>query len=281
MKSLNTYSAYFEIIRPLNLFITFFAVIVASLICSSGNLNLSPVLLAALAASLTAAAGNVINDYFDVGIDKINRPDRPLPSGKISLKAASSFYLFLVIVSLVVASFVTLYIFLVVLLANNLLFLYSYNLKRIPLIGNIIVSFLTGFTFIYGGLIAGNPKAAIVPAVFAFLINMIREIVKDIEDIKGDKAVGVITFPSKYGIRLTKHLLTIIIISLIMFTLYPYFSELYSIEFLLIVLFTVNLMLIYILQLLFKYDSTKNLRKVSSLLKAGMVFGLIAIYFGS
>jgi geranylgeranylglycerol-phosphate geranylgeranyltransferase len=281
MISIKKYQAYIELIRPLNLLITFITVIVASIICSPGNMNLSPVLLAALAAALTAAAGNVINDYFDVGIDKINRPDRPLPSRKISLKSASIFYLSLVILSLAMASLVSLYAFLVVLLANNLLFLYSYNLKRILLLGNVVVSFLTGFTFIYGGIVVANPKAAVIPAVFAFLINMIREIVKDMEDIKGDKAVGVITFPGKFGTGVAKILLAIIIGLLILFTVYPYYFHIYNLEFLLIVLFSVNLILVYILRLLFIDDSPGSLRKVSNLLKAGMVFGLIAIYFGT
>ena len=68
----------------------------------------------------------------------------------------------------------------------------------------LIIALLTGLAFIYGGFAVGNPVAAIVPAVFAFLINLIREIVKDIQDIEGDTKAGVITFPIKFGFKKSK-----------------------------------------------------------------------------
>lgn len=280
MNGTHKYLAYIWIIRPLNLFITFMAVIVSAIICSAGEMNYASILFAALSAALSAASGNVINDFFDAGPDKINRPQRPIPSGKISLKAASVYYLFLLILSLAFAAMVNLFAVIIVLFAGNLLFIYSYRLKRIPLVGNIVVSFLTGLAFIYGGIVVFNPLAAIIPAVFAFFITLIREIVKDMEDIKGDKSAGVITFPGKYNSGATRLLLLVLAAVLIIFTTYPYFSHSYSIEFFITVMLTVNLLLVYIIHLLFKDDSQKNLRKVSNMLKAGMVFGLIAIYLG-
>lgn len=273
-------TAYFEIIRPVNLFITFVTVILAAIICSEDGFNRTIILLAAFSAVLSAASGNVINDYFDAAIDKINRPDRPIPSGKISVRAASIYYLLLVTASLITAAFINVFAFVIVLFADNLLFIYSYKLKRIPLTGNVTVSFLTALTFIYGGFVAGNINSAFIPAIFAFFVNFIRELVKDIEDMKGDSINGIITFPSKYGIKSTKNLITAVTIVLIIFTTYPFFSEIYTIEFLLIVLFTVNLMLIYVVKKIFENDSQDNLKQASSMLKASMVFGLIAIYFG-
>ena len=125
-----------------------------------------------------------------------------------------------------------------------LLFIYSATLKKLPLIGNITVAFLTGLAFIYGGFASGNPVAAIVPAVFAFLINLIREIVKDIQDIEGDTKAGVITFPIKFGFKKSKILILIITISLILYTLYPFITELYKIEYFIVVMVFVNPLLI-------------------------------------
>jgi len=108
----------------------------------------------------------------------------------------------------------------IVLFSIVLLFLYSKYLKRIPLLGNVTVAFLTGLVFIFGGVVVSNPGAAIVPAVFAFLINLIRELVKDMEDIEGDKIAGVITFPIKYSLKKTSILILIIGLLLIVIALF-------------------------------------------------------------
>ena len=142
------------------------------------------------------------------------------------------------------------------------------------------IAFLTGLAFIYGGFASGNPVAAIVPAVFAFLINLIREIVKDIQDIEGDTKAGVITFPIKFGFKKSKILILIITISLILYTLYPFITELYKIEYFIVVMVFVNPLLILSLKFLFDSKKENNLTVVSNMLKLNMVLGLIAIYLG-
>lgn len=72
---------YIKLIRPVNFIIAFVSIMVAGFICKSGNYNFSILIIAAFAGALTGAGGNVINDYFDYDIDKINRPNRVLPSG--------------------------------------------------------------------------------------------------------------------------------------------------------------------------------------------------------
>ena len=81
-------------------------------------------------------------------------------------------------------------------------------MKRIILLGNFIVAFLTGLAFIYGGIAVNNFKYAVIPAIFAFLINFIREIVKDMEDIEGDKSAGIFSFPYLYGFKRSKRMIT-------------------------------------------------------------------------
>jgi geranylgeranylglycerol-phosphate geranylgeranyltransferase len=83
---------YVIIARPLNLVIVFFTVLVAGFICSKNNEIILNNVLAGISASFIAAAGYVINDYFDIKIDKVNRPWRPLASGRISIKSAIIFY---------------------------------------------------------------------------------------------------------------------------------------------------------------------------------------------
>lgn len=270
----------FVITRPVNVVITFLSVIVAAFI-SAQNYTLSfEILLASIAAALTAASGNVINDIFDLEIDKVNKPIRPIPSGKISYREAIILYFIFLLSSLIFSWIVNLQAFIIVAATSILLFLYSKYLKRIPLVGNITIAFLTGLVFIYGGLVVSNPSAAVVPAVFAFLINLIREIVKDIQDVEGDKTVGVNTFPIHFGFNSSILLIILFTFILILFTLYPFLTQLYKIEYFVIVMVVVNPILVYCIKILFDKSFEKSLNRISNLLKLSMVFGLIAILLG-
>jgi len=273
-------TAIVKIVRPLNFLITFISVIVAAVICLPGHSIELNVFLAALSASLVMASGNIINDIYDIDIDRVNKPSRPLPSGKISIKEAYILYFVFIAASVFISSLLNEKAIAIVLVSILLLFLYSKYLKRIPLVGNITVAILTGLVFIFGGVVVENLAAAIVPAVFAFLINLIREIVKDMEDVEGDKKAGVITFPIKFGSLKSKLFISLITISLILYTFYPFITQLYKIEYFIIVMVIVNPLLVYCLKILFEDESVKNLKKISNLLKLDMIIGLIAIYIG-
>jgi len=263
-----------------NFVITFVSVIVAAIICQPHtNLGFN-IFLAAFAASFALASGNIINDLNDVEADKINKPFRPIPSEKITTNQAYVLYISSVFISILISVFLNEVALAIVLFSILILFVYSKFLKQIPLIGNITVAFLTGLVFIFGGVVVENPVAAIVPAVFAFLINLIREMVKDIEDVEGDNEVGVITFPIKFGIQKSKIIILISALTLIIFTLYPFLAQLYKIEYFIAVMVIVNPILVYCMKKLFEDSSQNSLKKISNLLKLSMVFGLIAIYLG-
>ena len=272
--------AAFKIIRPINAIITFVSVIVAAFFCSPEEIAWFSVLLASFAAAFTLSAGNIINDIYDLGIDKVNRPERPLPSGKISKNSALILYFLFIAASLILSWFINLYAFMIVIIATILLVIYSKFLKRVLLVGNILIALLTGLVFIFGGVAVRNPSAAIIPALFAFLINFIREIVKDMQDVDGDKNAGVNTFPIRYGFQKSKILILLITFTLILYTLYPFVARLYKIEYFIIVMIIVNPILVFSLKILIKDRSIKNLNMISNLLKLSMAFGLIAIYLG-
>ena len=273
-------SAYINIVRPINFLITFFTVIIAAALSYKGEYSTVKVFLAAITASLTMSAGNIINDIYDLNGDKINHPLRPLPSGVISLKAALIYYFILLAVSLLLSLFISNLNFAVNLISVLMLYLYSYKLKRVALGGNLTVSLLTGLAFIYGGVTVNNIYNSIIPALFAFLINLIREIVKDMEDAEGDIREGIISFPSKYGAKTAKNTIITLSMLLILFTLFPYINGNYSNYYMAVILFLVIPVLIYFLVSLLKDDSKKNMNKLSFILKLDMVFGLIALYIG-
>ena len=280
MKIISKFQSCILITRPLNTIITFFVVVVGAVIAIDENYLLNNIVLAGISAALTAAAGNIINDILDKSSDKINHPNRIIPSGKLTIKQAGIEYFLLVIVASVLSSFISQLAFLIVFLTSVLLFLYSNILKKIPLLGNITVAYLTGMAFIYGGVSVGHPRAALIPAVFAFLINLIRELIKDIQDIDGDKHAGINTFPIKYGVDKTKYLITFFVIILVVSTSLPFVFNIYRIEFFVVVMIVVNPILIYFLKLLYKNDFSVNLNKLSNMLKLDMVFGLLAIFLG-
>jgi geranylgeranylglycerol-phosphate geranylgeranyltransferase len=280
MSSGSKVSAYIQISRPLNFLITFLVAIVASIISINGNYSLAEIFFAGLSAALTASAGNVINDYFDVKIDIVNKPQRVLPSGRLTLKEAKYFYIILSASALIISSLINVNAFILVLIALTFLFFYSYQVKKIPLVGNIIVSFLAGLVFIYGGVAVNNISAALIPSFFALLINFIREIVKDMEDVEGDRQNGIKSFPISYGFKKSKKMVVFITTVLIILTLLPFIINIYEIEYFIVVMVFVNPLLVYIIKSLYDNDSIKNLTKLSNLLKFNMIIGLTAIFLG-
>lgn len=280
MTVLKKFPAYIKITRPLNVVITFCVVVVAILISQKNPTGISLIVLSSLAAALTAASGNIINDIFDIETDKTAHPDRVLTTGALTKTEARVEYFLLNIISGIIAIYLSPTLFIIVLFSILLLYFYSAYLKKIPLIGNISVAVLTGLAFIYGGFVVENPMAAVIPATFAFFINLIREIVKDIQDIEGDKKQNILTFPIIAGIKSAKNLTVGLIIILIVFTLYPFIAQIYRIEYFIIIMIIVNpLLLICIKNLLQKEEN--NISVTSNLLKLNMIFGLIAIYFGN
>lgn len=277
---MNKLISIIKITRPANVLISFFVVIVAVLIAQKQNTGIEIMILAALSAAFATAAGNIINDIFDIETDKISHPDRVLVKVTLAINEAWYEYLLFNLLSMLISAILPSPLLFIVIFSLLLLYLYSAYLKKIILIGNLTIAFLTGMTFIYGGFAVGNPVDAIIPAVFAFLINLIREIVKDIMDLEGDKKQNIISLPAKYGIYFTKKLAAILSIILIAFTFYPILARIYKIEYFIIVMIFVNPVMVICIKNLLQKGET-NFALISNLLKLNMILGLIAIYLGN
>ena len=269
-----------KIIRPINVTITFFTVIVAGFICSGNKRVTFIVLFASFAAAFIAASANIINDYYDIEIDKINRPERILARGGMSKRTALILYFFFVAGGIALSVLVNISAVFIVLGSVVLTFYYSYKLKQIPLLGNTVVAFLTGLAFLFGGVAMGKIEPVVFPFIFAFTINLMREIVKDMEDAEGDSKAGVITFPVKYGFENAKTLLFVFGLFLLIAMLIPFLLKIYSTKYLLIITVGVVPLLIYSMFVLHKENDKKSFGRVSSLLKWQMIIGLFAILFG-
>lgn len=158
---------------------------------------------AAVGATIFAtAAGMAINDYFDREVDRINRPDRAIPRGAVTPREALWFSVGLFAGAVVFA--LTLPPVAIAIAAVNLLALVAYTelFKGLPGIGNLVVGYLGGSTFLFGGAAVGRLSGAVVVLfALAALSTVAREIVKDVEDIAGDREEGLYTLPIAVGER--------------------------------------------------------------------------------
>ncbi len=271
---------YFYLIRPINCLITFLTVLVGGIVIADSTYELKVLLLASISASLIAAGGNVINDIYDIELDKIVHPERPLPAGSISVTFAKYFYFGLNIVSLFFISQTNYLLFLISLIVIVLLFFYARLFKKKFLLSNLTIAFLTGLTFVFAGVAVNNFEMSLIPASFAFLINLIREIVKDTEDLEGDIKFGINSIPNVLGLHKTKLIIRVLILVLIIITVLPFIFNMYKIEYFVVIMIIVNPLLIYSGKLFFQHKNNYEIKKVSRLLKLNMIIGLLAIYLG-
>ena len=171
----------------------------------AAGLDSDPVaVVAAVAATLFAtAAGNAVNDYFDRDIDRINRPDRPIPRGAVSARGALAFSVALFLGAVIAA--LALPLAAIAIAVVNLLALVAYTelFKGLPGVGNAVVSYLTGSTFLFGAAAVGRlaDPAVLVLFALAALATLTREVVKDVEDLAGDREEGLRTLPIVVGER--------------------------------------------------------------------------------
>lgn len=276
---------YIEILRPGNAIMGAIVVILIAIIDRSFSL---PIILAMLAVFFETAAGNVINDYFDYQIDLINKPERPIPSGRISLKAGRNYgyLLFLLgticgfLISFLTGNWIP---FIIVLIADVVLYLYAYKLKSTPLLGNLAVGFMTGFGFVFAGFSLNNPGiilTSIYLGFFAFVMTTARELVKDIEDMEGDRAEGAKTLPILYGEKITAILAFILIIIDCALCPLLYFIGIFGFYYLIVIALAV-LLFIYSAVLIIRNQDRETAGKVSKYLKIGMLIAFVAFIFGS
>jgi len=191
--------AFLRILRPFNLVFIALTVLFGAFFRNEATLSL-PVLAAMLSAMLIGGAGYAINDFFDIPIDMVNRPSRVLPSRQMTPRAAYLWSVLLFLLGMFASLLTGRWACVAVAVVNSFaLFFYARTLKRVFLAGNLVVAYTAASTFLYGGLAAGNASAGLLIAGYAFLFTFMRELVKDMEDIEGDRRDGALTLAIKLG----------------------------------------------------------------------------------
>ena len=268
---------YLEILRPGNAIMAVVAIFLMAVI--SGKFTLEA-LMAAVVVFVVTGAGNSINDYFDHKIDAINKPERPIPSGRISLKTALIYSISLFVLGIILAFLTNLLLGIIALLSSILMVYYARDLKTKCLIGNLSISFLTGLCFVFGGIAVNEITVSIYLGFFAFLMTMAREIVKDMEDVEGDKLEGAATLPILHGMRISSILAAIFMILASVGSPLLYFMGIFSIFYLPVLCLAIVIFLYCALSIL-KDKSSENAGKVSKRIKLGMAITFVAFAVGS
>jgi len=281
------------IMRPINCIMGSLTVIIGILNTRTGipiNILLINLVLGIITYYFIAGSGMIINDIYDIEIDKINRPDRPIPSGAVSLNQAK--FLFILTFGIgVMISIIHYLIFdlsgLNVILAvffGLIGWLYAAWGKKQGFIGNIIVGISFSIGLIYGAVLN---SLTIPPYIYyffltAFFLLLSREIVKGCEDIEGDKEEGVKTLAIKLGTKKAIRFSLLFEVLAIIFFILPIFTNIINpLLFLIFMIFGLVVVLTTIVLSLSKNLEQKNFKKISLLLKLGALLGLIAFIFAS
>jgi geranylgeranylglycerol-phosphate geranylgeranyltransferase len=256
------------------------AVFTAALIGAGSDIKESvlPIFLGFSVAFLFGIAGNAINDYLDRETDKINHPDRPIPSGKLNPAHALYFSINFFIISLVLSFFLSFIVgyevLLVVLIAFVSQIAYEKKFKHEKIIGNIIIGTQTALAFIFGGVIVGKTVITSIIAIAVFLSIVGREVVKDIEDIRGDK--DRITLPMKIGVRKAGMVASMLIALAVLISPLPYYPlHQFGWEYLLVVSIA-DVLFIGSIPLIFR-----DARLARRVLKFAMLIAVFAFIIGS
>jgi 4-hydroxybenzoate polyprenyltransferase len=227
---------------------------------------------------LIAAAGYVINDYYDIKIDLINKPERVVIGKSVTRRYALFFHTVLSLAGVGIGVLLSWKIGVINFMSGFLLWWYSNSLKRQPFVGNFTVALLTGLSIeLINVFFEVNNHLVTIYAIFAFCMTLVREIIKDMEDLKGDHTFGCKTLPIVWGLRKTKLLLYAV---LVMFG-----TSVVALNEMLVGLpmgyFAVFLFLPlgWLLAKLIRADTIKDFHRLSTFCKVIMLMGIVSMGF--
>ncbi len=278
---MNTIFYHIKLLRPLNVFTSGLAMVIGSGIL--GTLNDTGTLLLVMAVVMCfAGAANALNDVVDYEIDKINRPMRPLPSGFVKKRTA----LFISILLFSMGTLACLELseaakVIGIVIAMPFMVLYSKYLKGMPLIGNMIVAFILGLSFLFCGAAFNNMSPMWIPMILAFGLTLVRELVKDIADMEGDQSVGLKTFPITAGIEKSIQLSIFLSACIGMGAFIPYLYGTYGIWYGILLILGVEIPLGVVVVSLLNNPGISSATHGARILKFSTLIGLIAIYAGT
>ena len=225
---------------------------------------------------LIAAAGYGINDYYDIKIDLINKPERVVVGTKLKRRPVLLTQICLNGLGLVLGILVSWKIGLINAVSILLLWSYSNRLKRMPFIGNLTIGILTGLSLLIIGVYFGSySQNLFIYSFFAAVVTLVREIIKDLEDLKGDKAHDCQTLPILFGVSKTKLIIYFIVsifLAVVFYFLITANSRLVWFYFLILIVPFTHFMI-----LLYRSDTVKRFSHLSLYAKFIMILGILSM----
>lgn len=227
---------------------------------------------------LIAAGGYIINDYYDVKIDLVNKPERVVIGQGITRRYAILYHSLFSILGILIGFILSWRVAAINFASVFLLWWYSNDLKRHPLIGNLVVALLTGIAVMMVDAVYKTGDILIISyAALAFFMTLVREIIKDMEDLKGDDTFGCKTLPITWGLRKTKFFIYgILLLFAITVLLLNFFFTNLPVWYFLAFLFPPLLILLF---RLIKADTKKDFAWLSNFCKAIMLLGILSMAF--
>lgn len=269
----------YRVSRPLTTLSGALSVVLGGYVAGTGEwFNVA---LAVIVTILGSASANAWNDYLDIEIDRVNQPQRPLPSGQVSPLAVKRFSFTVAVLSVIVAAFINWPAFLIALVANILLFIYSWKLKSTVLIGNLVVALISASSVVFGGVAAGNPSPTLWLFLIIFVAILGREVLKTLADYDGDLSEGVRTISTVWGKRAARAVFYVLVLATLAMMLVPYILDVYKPIYVYIVLLGVFPVYVYIVFRVNQKWSGPQLEKLSQLMKYDFLIWFIAVIAGA
>lgn len=231
------------------------------------------VLIGILVVFIFSAGSNVLNDYIDRESDKKNHTERPIPSGKLKAKTALTATFILFGLALIGSWFINITCFSLVVLALVIELAYEFLFKKITGVGNFVIGFQTALAYVFGGYIIGESQTVLILALLSFSAVTGREIIKDMEDIKGD--VYKKTIPRKIGLKKSAMISSFFILLPVLLSFLPYLLGLFNWYYLPVVA-VADLIFIYAIMI-----QLKNPKKSRKIAKGAMFVALFAFLLGA
>ncbi|WP_137401905.1 geranylgeranylglycerol-phosphate geranylgeranyltransferase [Echinicola rosea] len=279
-----SFVAFLRIIRMDNLLMMAFAQLMTAYFLVEKTLSGTPALmdpkiyLVITSTILIAASGYLINDYYDVKIDYINKPNEVVIGKGLRRRMVMFLHTFLNLVGIGLACLVSLKVGAIHFIAAFLLWIYSNSLKRLPFVGNLAVALLTALAiWIVGFYYQKSELLVLTYAIFAFFINLIREIIKDIEDREGDRKHGCKTLPVVLGFRATKNIIFLIAAVFVVSILVVAFKIDQTLLYLYFGL--IGILFMYFMYLIYHADRKTHFSRLSKLSKILMLTGVMSMAF--
>jgi len=239
------------------------------------------VALAALATLLVAASSNAWNDYRDIEIDRINQPQRPLPSGMVTPRAALIFSLTMAALSLIVAALISPLALLIAVATNVMLFIYSIRLKSTILLGNVTVALISAMSPVFGGVAAGNARPSLWLGAIVFVGILGREVLKTLADYEGDLAHNVRTIATAWGPRAARIFFFVLLGATAVVMFAPYLLDYYRPIYAYIVALGVFPVAYYVIVRVHHERTGPQLERLSQLLKYDFLIWFAAVLLGA